>query len=199
MCVLCIRLSGGILAHPVKCSSEIRLPSLKTLQLNIGYVEVACVNAFLSCCPILENLDLCYSPKRYSRPVQVPPSLKKLKITIENDVYATLEINAPGLKYLNLTNMTTGNRVNMYNFHNVVEAYLDLYPLPQVSDSIFTLLNFLRSLYRAKHLVLGRSTTKVKVFNFFNFFFLCIHKGEVLLSWFIIGRVKNETGRWQKR
>lgn len=141
-------------------SSEVCLSSLKTLHLKVRRLEIVSVNVLLSGCPVLENLDLSFYPKCYDG-IRVPPSLKRLKIIIKNDIGAFLEeISTLGLKHLNLTNMTLGN--NMYNLHDVVEAYVDLYHLP--ADNTFTLFNFLHSLTRIKHLVLSRSTTKVKIY-----------------------------------
>jgi hypothetical protein len=59
----------------------------------------------LSSCPILETLELSIAPDRLAR-LRVPPSLKRFKFTVENNFGAYLEIDAPDLKYLSLTNIT---------------------------------------------------------------------------------------------
>jgi hypothetical protein len=91
----------------LKCAKGIRLPSLKKLYLDIGYVEVTSVNALLSGCPILETLDLWFESENYGI-LRVPASLKKLKITLgnRNDIGSSFEIDAPGLKYLKISEFT---------------------------------------------------------------------------------------------
>jgi hypothetical protein len=131
------------------------------LMINIGYVEVSSVNALLDGCSNLEILDLCFSAQSLEK-LCVPPSVKRLKITIENDVGAYLEVNAPDLQYLNITQITFGEGFSLYNLPNVVEAYLDVFPTSL--GSIVPLHNLFGALYGTKHLMLSRSTTKVKFF-----------------------------------
>ncbi|PNX84450.1 F-box/FBD-like domain protein, partial [Trifolium pratense] len=50
--------------------------------------------------------------------VCVPPSVKRLKIAIDNDVGASLELNAPVIEYLNITNITFGEVFSMNNLPN---------------------------------------------------------------------------------
>jgi hypothetical protein len=141
----------------LKCAKGIRLPSLKKLYLDIGYVEVTSVNALLSGCPILETLDLWFESENYGI-LRVPASLKKLKITLgnRNDIGSSFEIDAPGLKYLKISEFTFGS---VGKLQHVVEASLDIRPPP--SASAYTLLELLETLSGVKHLVLGCLTTKV--------------------------------------
>jgi len=132
--------------------------SLKRLLINIGDAEVSSVNALLRGCPVIKTLDLCFSPDCLDT-VSIPPSLKWLKITIKNDVGAYLEINAPDLEYLDITGITFGHLFSMDSLHNVVEAYLDVFP--RLLGSIIPLHNLLDALSRAKKLGLRHSTTKV--------------------------------------
>jgi hypothetical protein len=127
----------------------------------------------LSGCPILENLELRFCPESLGK-LQVPSSLKRLKVIVqyevgtlleidagtclEIDAGTCLEIDAPGLKYLSLTKVILGDVVR--NLHNVEEAYLDLFSTPE-SKSVGPLHNLLRGLSRIKHLDLLVSTTKV--------------------------------------
>ncbi|GAU24744.1 hypothetical protein TSUD_355730 [Trifolium subterraneum] len=157
----CINLVSFSLARAVyfdlKFAKGICLPSLKKLYLEIGYVEVTSVSAFLSGCPILETLDLCFDSEEYDI-LRVPSSLKKLKINLGNDneVGASFEIDAPGLEYLNISRFTFGN---VGNLQHVVEASLDIHP--PTGASAFTLVKLLDTLSGVKHLVLSHSTTKV--------------------------------------
>ena len=142
----------------MQSSTPVTLPSLKKLVINIDYVEVPSLNLLLCGCPNIKFLYLCTSFHTMDN-VCVPPSLKRLKITNENDVGAYLEINAPDLEYLNITRITFGDVFSMYNLHNVVEAHLNVFPQP--FSSVISLNNLLGNLSGTKHLVLGRSTTKV--------------------------------------
>jgi len=131
------------------------------LLINIGHMEVPSVNALLFGCPNIESLNLGFSPQSLDK-VCVPPTLKRLKITIANVVGAYLEINAPNLEYLNITGITFGQVFSMYNLHNVVEAYLDVFP--QSFGSVVALHDLLGALSGTKHLVLSHSATQVKFF-----------------------------------
>lgn len=158
-------LSGGIHVQ-VQRSTVVRLPSLKTLQIDVGYADVDYLNVFFSGCPILETLDLTFSPKFLNR-VRVPRSLKRLKLTVENDVAAFLHVDAPGLKYLCIT------KVSLRYFgdlHNVVEADIATFSR---SESPVALLRFLTALSGTKYLVLRLSTIKVK-FCLLSCLYLCL-------------------------
>ena len=94
----------------------------------------------------------------------MPSSLKRLKITVDNNIGAWLEIDAPGLKYLSLEEITFRDAAAVGNLHRVEEAYLDVFPTPK-SESVEPLLNLLQALSGIKRLELHNSTTKVtKVF-----------------------------------
>jgi len=139
------------------------------LLINIGgNAEVSSLNALLCGCPVIETLDFCFSADRLDT-ICIPTSLKQLRIFIENDVGACLEINAPDLEYLHITGITFSQVFSMYNLHNVVEAYLDL--LPQSFGSIIPLHNLLGALSKTEELVLSPSTTKV-MFYFSYFMFM---------------------------
>jgi hypothetical protein len=115
------------------------------------------MNALLSGCPNLETLDLCFSAEGYGGIIRVPPSLKWLKIIINNsDAGASLEIDVPVLEYLCIANITFTDTSNL---QNVMEASLDVFP--SSSASAFTLLKLLGALAGIKHLELSHSTTKV--------------------------------------
>jgi hypothetical protein len=129
--------------------------------INIGFMEVPSVNALLYGCPIIEDLHLCFNPVCLDK-VCAPPSLKRLKFAITIDVGAYLEIDAPDLEYLAVSRITFGKVFSMYNLHNVVTAYLDVFPQP--SGSVIPLHNLLNALPRIKRLTLSHSTTKVKFY-----------------------------------
>jgi hypothetical protein len=111
----------------------------------------------LSGCPVLENLELSFYPESLAK-LQVPSSLKRLKVKVQNDVGVWLEIDTPGLKYLSLTKVILGDVVG--NLHNVEEAYLDVFSTPE-SKSVEPLYNLLQALSRIRRLELPDSTTKV--------------------------------------
>jgi hypothetical protein len=111
----------------------------------------------LSGCPILENLELSFYPKSLGK-IQVPSSLKRLKVIVQSEVGIWLEIDEPGLKYLSLTKVILGDVVG--NLHNVEEAYLDVFSTPE-SKSVEPLYNLLRALSGIRRLELPDSTTKV--------------------------------------
>lgn len=116
------------------------------------------MNALLSGFPILETLNLYFNAEEYDI-IRVPSTLKWLKIVLGNgDIGASLEMNAPGLEYLNISEITFSN---VGSLENVVEASLDVFPSPGDSAYAFTLLKLLETLSGVKHLVLSRSTTKV--------------------------------------
>jgi hypothetical protein len=69
------------------------------------HLDLNFVNILLSGCPVLENLELTFDPESLAT-LRVPSSLRRLKINVENKVGACLEIDAPDLKYLSLTNIT---------------------------------------------------------------------------------------------
>ncbi|PNX76821.1 F-box/FBD/LRR-repeat protein [Trifolium pratense] len=147
---------NGAVYFNLKRAKAIRLPSLKKLQLHIGYVEVSPMNALLSGCPNLETLDLCFYAEDSGGIIRVPPSLKWLKIIINNsDAGASLEIDVPVLEYLCIANITI---TDANNLQNVVEASVDVFP--SSAASAFTFLKLLSALTGIKHLVLSRSTTK---------------------------------------
>lgn len=138
-------------------SWHVCLPSLKTLQLEIGNVDVNSVDILLSACPILETLELSFSTESLAK-LRVPSSLKSFKFTIENDTEVCLEIDTPGLKYLSLTNITFGNATSIGNLHNVEEAYLDA---SSESESVDPLLTLLQALSGIKRLVFRCYAAKV--------------------------------------
>ncbi|PNY16908.1 F-box/FBD/LRR-repeat protein [Trifolium pratense] len=117
----------GAVYFNLQRAKGIRLPSLKKLHLDIGYVLVTSVSALLSGCPILETLDLYFETEEYGI-LCVPPSLKKLKMRLGNgNSGASFEIDAPGLKYLDISEFTFGN---VGNLQHVVEASLNIHPPP---------------------------------------------------------------------
>ncbi|XP_027192663.1 F-box/FBD/LRR-repeat protein At4g26340-like isoform X2 [Cicer arietinum] len=155
--LLSLSLCGQIFLE-LEQSSTIHLPSLKTLQLDISYVNANSVDILLSGCPILETLDLSFSPESLAK-LHVPSSLKSLKVIVENDIGACLEIDAPGLKYLTLTKITFGDVAAIGNLHNVEEACLDVFSTPE-NEYVDPLLTLLQALSGIKHLVLCCSTAK---------------------------------------
>lgn len=162
---LFLSLSGKAIHVHIQSSMEVSLMSLKRLLISISNAEVSSVNALLRGCPIIETLDLCFSPDDLDT-VCIPPSIKWLKITIENNnVGACLEINVPDLDYLDITGITFGHVFSMYNLPNVVEAYLDVFP--QLLGSIIPLHNLLDALSKIKKLGLRHSTTKVMFYSMF--------------------------------
>jgi len=116
------------------------------------------MNALLSGFPILESLNLYFYAEEYDI-IRVPSTLKWLNIVLGNgDIGASLEMDAPGLEYLNISEITFSN---VGSLQNVVEASLDVFPSPGDSASAFNLLKLLDTLSGVKRLVLSRSTTKV--------------------------------------
>ncbi|KAK2352937.1 F-box/FBD/LRR-repeat protein [Trifolium repens] len=157
-CINLVSLSlNGAIYFNLTRAKAIRIPSLKKLRVDTtGYVEVSPMNALLSGCPNLETLDLCFSAEGYGGIIRVPPSLKWLKIIINNsDAGASLEIDVPVLEYLCIANITFTDTSNL---QNVMEASLDVFP--SSAASAFTLLKLLGALGGIKHLVLSCSTTK---------------------------------------
>lgn len=153
-------LSGNILFQ-LQDSSGICLPSLKVLQLllDMYLLDLNPVNIFLSACHVLEDLEMSFTHESLAI-LRVPTSLKRLKIMVETKVGACLEIDAPDLKFLSLTNVTISHAATIGNLHKVEEAFLDVLPTPE-SESVEPLLNLLRALSGIKHLELFSSTTKV--------------------------------------
>ncbi|XP_045790563.1 F-box/FBD/LRR-repeat protein At4g26340-like [Trifolium pratense] len=152
--LLSLSLEGAVYFN-LQRAKGIRLPSLKKLHLDIGYVLVTSVSALLSGCPILETLDLYFETEEYGI-LCVPPSLKKLKMRLGNgNSGASFEIDAPGLKYLDISEFTFGN---VGNLQHVVEASLNIHPPP--GAFAYTLVKLLDTLSGVKHLVLCLSTTK---------------------------------------
>ncbi|KAK2354967.1 hypothetical protein P8452_75219 [Trifolium repens] len=156
---------------------EICLPSLKVLHLlDIEDLDLNSVNMLISGCPILENLELSFYPQSLGK-LQLPSSLKRLKVIVHNEVGTCLEIDTPGLRYLSLTKIILGDVVG--NLHNVEEAYLDV-----GCKSVEPLHNLLRALSRIKHLELCSSITKwlfaAPVLDFPEFRYLLHLKLEIL-------------------
>jgi hypothetical protein len=154
-------------------SSAISLPSLKTMKLDIGNVDVNSVDILLSGCPILETLELSFSPISLAK-LRVPSTLKSLKLTVENDIGACVEIDAPNLKYLSLTRITFANDTAVGDLHNVKEAYLDVFYAPPENESVDPLLILLQALTGIKRLVLRCYTAKVSEIFFIYMFSLYI-------------------------
>jgi hypothetical protein len=127
----------------------------------LNNVEVPPLNALLHGCPNIEALELYFLSDSLEN-VCLPASLKRLKIQIHNEFGASLEINAPDLEHLNIYQYKFIDVLSMNNFHNVVEASLDLFPLSY--DFVDPLLKLLNTLSRTKHLMLSGSTTKVKFY-----------------------------------
>ncbi|RHN40797.1 putative FBD domain, leucine-rich repeat domain, L domain-containing protein [Medicago truncatula] len=181
--LISLSLCGEICVN-IQHSTVISLPSLKMLLINIGHMEVPSINALLCGCPNIESLNLGFSPQSLDK-VCIPPPLKRLKITVANVVGAYLEINAPNLEYLNITGITFGQVFTMYNLHNVVEAYLDVFP--QSLGSVVALHNLLGALSGTKHLVLSHSTTQWLLGEPHNLLFQEFHyliRLELILLWF---------------
>lgn len=134
-------------------SWEVYLPLLKKLIVDLKHVEVPFLDKLLSCCPILEILEVTIRPTSLTT-YCMPHSLKRLKFTSKKHIGTCLEIDAPDLKYLGLTGITFKGST-IVNLHKVDEVYLDLVSLPRPRK------NLLRALSKIKHLVLGGSTMKV--------------------------------------
>jgi hypothetical protein len=167
---------NGYIGLQLQDSSKICLPSLKVLHLlDMGDLDLNSMSVLLSGCPILEHLKLVFCPKSLAKLRVSSFSLKWLTILVENHVGACLEIDAPNLKYLSLTNITFSNVAAIGNLRNVQEACLDVFFTPK-SGSVEPLLNLLRAVSRTKHLELCSSTTKVT-----EFFILCIIRCFVLV------------------
>jgi hypothetical protein len=159
----------GYIGLQLQDSSKICLQSLKVLHLlDMGDLDLNSMSVLLSGCPILEHLKLFFCPKSLAKLRVSSFSLKWLTILVENHVGACLEIDAPNLKYLSLTNITFSNVAAIGNLRNVQEACLDVFSTPK-SGSVEPLLNLLRAVSRTKHLELCSSTTKVT-----EFFIICI-------------------------
>lgn len=157
--LISVSLSGNILFQ-LQDSSGICLPSLKVLQLllDMYLLDLNTVNIFLSACHVLEDLEMSFTHESLAI-LRVPTSLKRLKIMVETKVGVCLEIDAPDLKFLSLTNVTISHAATIGNLHKVEEAFLDVLPSPE-SESVEPLLNLLRALSGIKHLELFSSTTK---------------------------------------
>lgn len=141
-------------------SKAICLPSLKTLLINIHSPQVASVNALLCGCPKIENLNLSLYDAAVEDIIFIPSTLKKLNFYADSNFGGgpSLEINAPHLEYLPITQSPFRDVSHKYNLHDVLEATLDLYPMFFGLNT--ALLNLLDALSRTKHLVLSATTTK---------------------------------------
>ncbi|RHN59536.1 putative FBD domain, leucine-rich repeat domain, L domain-containing protein [Medicago truncatula] len=145
----------GFILFQLKDSSEVCLPSLKGLQLLVGDGSDAnSVNILLSGCPILEDLELSFCHFSFAKLRVQTSLLKRLAITFAYEAGGCVEIDAPGLKYLSLSNGTAFG-----NLHNVKEAYLAEFSTPE-SESVFRLLNLLQALSGIKHLMLDHYITE---------------------------------------
>jgi len=161
----------GFILFQLKDSSEVCLPSLKVLQLIVADGSDAnSVNILLSGCPILENLELSLSHYSFAKLRVQSSLLKRLDIIFEYEAGGCIEIDAPGLKYLCLSNGTAFG-----NLHNVKEAYLAEFSTPE-SESVYRLLNLLRALSGIKHLMLDHYLTEVtekfSIFICFNYIYM---------------------------
>ncbi|XP_027336293.1 F-box protein At4g09920-like [Abrus precatorius] len=149
-----LSLCGGIHLQNRNPNSVIRLPSLKTLQLDIDSVD--CIDTLLSGCPVLETLHLSFAPQCLTK-ICVPRSLKRLKYAVENNVEIFLELHAPALEFLSIVQRTRSFPCSIGNLDNVVEAYLDVYVTDESAEPLFKLLKALSGL---KYLVMRNSTMK---------------------------------------
>ncbi|XP_015938343.1 FBD-associated F-box protein At5g56370-like [Arachis duranensis] len=116
--------------------SNVYLPSLKNLELDIVYMDPS---KLLSGCPVLENFKLILQVHDNSCVAliptmqQMPRTLKSLIIednTFFNGVsHRLILIDTPSLEYLHIKVMTLLNsklEFSFSNFINIVEAHLDL-------------------------------------------------------------------------
>ncbi|XP_061358369.1 F-box/FBD/LRR-repeat protein At4g26340-like [Gastrolobium bilobum] len=146
-----LSLCGGI--H-VQQPSTVHLPSLKVLRMDIESVDS--IDTLLSGCPALETLDLSFASQSLTE-FRVPCSLKRMTFAVENDVGIYLEIDAPGLEYLSITQKARFFPCSIRNLQSVVDAYLDVYATGESSN---VLINLLQALCGTKSLVLHHLTTK---------------------------------------
>jgi hypothetical protein len=161
--VVCLFISIRDRIH-LHLSKAICLPSLKTLLINIHSPQVASVNALLCGCPKIENLNLSLYDAAVEDIIFIPSTLKKLNFYADSNFGGgpSLEINAPHLEYLPITQSPFRDVSHKYNLHDVLEATLDLYPMFFGLNT--ALLNLLDALSRTKHLVLSATTTKVRFY-----------------------------------
>jgi hypothetical protein len=169
--IICLFLSiHGTIRVNLQSSTTISLPSLKILLIDIGFIDIHSINALLCGCQNIEILMLSfYDHEKRMDKIYIPPTLKRLDFFADNDSGGpSLEINAPHLEYLNITQCPFHDVLNTQNLHNVVEASLHLYPMS--FGFIVPLLKLLDALSGTKHLTLSSPTTKVKFcFSFLMF------------------------------
>ncbi|MED6118892.1 hypothetical protein PIB30_006683 [Stylosanthes scabra] len=144
--------------------SNVYLPSLKNLELNIFFGDI---DLLLSGCPALENLDLdLYEFGLCIPKLQMPQTLKSLTFSEpcnyheETKEICLREIYTPSLEYLHLSIESLEDaamEVSVMHFPNMVEAHLSI---DESTWNVHWVLELLHALSETKLLALEGPTTK---------------------------------------
>ncbi|MED6144456.1 hypothetical protein PIB30_015665 [Stylosanthes scabra] len=157
--------------------SNVYLPSLKNLELEIAFVDI---DQLLFGCPAIENLNLdlyyfCFCIPKF----QMPQTLKSLTFSELGDCYvptqeiSVREIYIPSLEYLNLSIKSSedvGIQVSVVNFPNMVEAHLYIDERAENVDWVLLsksfLLNFLHNCHVLQRLLINISPIEMVEFEY---------------------------------
>ncbi|MED6144448.1 hypothetical protein PIB30_015658 [Stylosanthes scabra] len=156
-------LNGNISLFDGPEASNVYLPSLKNLELNITFGDI---DQLLSGCPAIENLNLNLYFFGFRMPkFQMPQRLKSLTFS-EHGYYhyyepteeiSLREIYTPYLEYLDLRIGTLVECVSVINFPNMVEAHLSIH---ECAQNVGWVPELLQALSETKLLALKDSTTE---------------------------------------
>ncbi|XP_010448283.1 PREDICTED: F-box/FBD/LRR-repeat protein At4g26340-like [Camelina sativa] len=136
--------------------SSVRLPSLKVLHLNtVDYVDDASLPSILSGCPNLEELFLERHVEDSVMDITVVvPSLQRLSMFDRNYLRGNgYVIDAPSLKYLNITDNAAYNFRQIVNMPELAEAHVE------ITHGVTH--KFLRALTSVRHISLCLSLSEV--------------------------------------
>ncbi|WZZ17598.1 hypothetical protein YC2023_110687 [Brassica napus] len=132
-----LKLGGRMLLDVPRMVS---LPSLKTLKLHcVIYFDDKTLQRLLSNCPILEDLVVDLREHDTTRELSVVvPSLQSLSLYLPcNNVTDGYVIETPSLKYFKLTDHNPNDHYCLIeNMPHLVEAYLDVFNLPDLKSLI---------------------------------------------------------------
>ncbi|MED6118896.1 hypothetical protein PIB30_006687 [Stylosanthes scabra] len=156
-------LKGYITLFDAPMVSNVYLPSLKNLELQVRFVDI---HKLLSGCPAIQNLNIDLRDFRFRIPkLQMPPTLKSLTFSEPGYYYGATEeisvreIYTPSLEYLNLSINNLEDyamQVSVMHFPNMVEAHLSI---DECDDNVDWVLLLFQALRETKFLVLKEFTT----------------------------------------
>ncbi|XP_061352935.1 F-box/LRR-repeat protein At3g26922-like [Gastrolobium bilobum] len=154
----CSRLVSLTLSYGIRIEKPpaVCLPSLKVL--SVEDVDVDVIETLLSGCPALETLTLTIYPECLTK-VRVPSSLKRLLLQVfSTGCESYLDIDAPGLEYLNIFYMDSSFHFKVTNLQHMMHANLNTEAMDKASVNSFHKL--IRALSGTKSLKLGSLSTE---------------------------------------